>query len=248
MSDSNDWQGEAPQPMRKGPPKWMIVTGCGCLIPGFLMIAIAAWGMQFFATATNPRLSYEALAAVLPFDESLKGRETGLADDPGTRAVESHESPKYPLLFGTEIPFSGGVGLFYLARGATVFEGKITYADDTLIAMITKAPSDQSGAALRGNGEGVPFTLDVQGTALSGLRFEAIESDVILEFPKGTTKVKGPGVAMRLRSDVAQDLEDPESKRFDVLLTLQRPVAGGGPVTDDEVREFLAPFHIGPAR
>lgn len=248
MSDDTSWQGEAPQPVRRGPPKWMVVTGCGCLMPGFLLVAVVAWGMQYFAAATNPSQAYTTLAGAIPFDDSLKGRSTGLADDPATRALESFEAPEFPLLFGTEIPFSGGLGLYYFARGASVVDGEARFTDDALLAILTKVPSSQSGDAMRGEGDGEPFQLEVQGVTLSGLRFESVKSDVIVDFPRGTSKVQGPGVVLRLRSDVAVDPSDEDSDFFDVLLTMQRPKMGGTPVSDEEIREFLAPFHVGPAR
>jgi len=247
--DSQDWQ-EAPA-RRKGPPKWMIFTGCGCLIPGFFLIALVAWAMQFFGAATSPRVAFEALAQTLPYDETLMGKATGLADDPGTRVLESHEAPEYQLMFGAEIPFSGGLAIYYFVRGASVVDAKTVFADDALVAMITKVPTDQSAEVMRSQAEGdtgEPFELSVQGTTLSGFRHLALKSEVVVEFPRGTTEVSGPGVSLKLRSGVAQDPDDPESKLFDVLLTLQRPKDGGAAITDEEIQHFLAPFHVGPAR
>ncbi|MEZ6015809.1 MAG: hypothetical protein R3F49_11885 [Planctomycetota bacterium] len=246
MSDSNEWQGD-PTPKRKGPPMWMILSGCGCLIPGFLLVALVAWGMQFMGTATSPRAAYEALAATIPYDESLMGRATGLADDPGTRELESHEAPEYQLVFGMEIPFTGGVGIFSFLKGAQGDDGA-SFADDAVVATITKVPSKQSGDVLRGGDDGEPFQLEFQGVTLSGMRFPEMTSEVIVQFPKGTKKVKGPGLSLRLLSDLADDPEDPKSKVFDVLLTMQRPQDGGQQISDEELRAFLAPFHIGPDR
>lgn len=247
--DSQDWL--EPPVRRKGPPKWMIFTGCGCLIPGFFLVALAAWAMQFFGSATSPRVAYESLALTLPYDESLKGRQTGLADDPGTRVLESHEAPEFQLMFGAEIPMSGGLAIYYFVRGASVVDERTVFADDALIAMITKVPSGQSDDVMRSQVKGdagEPFQLEVQGVTLSGFRHTAITSDVVVEFPRGTTEVTGPGASLKLRTDVAQDPDDTDSKLFDVLLTLQRPKDGGAPITDEELMHFLAPFHIGPAR
>lgn len=249
MSDDDNW-GDAPIPQqRKGPPKWMLFVGCGCLVPGFLLVALVAWGMQFFGQATNPRLAYEELAQVLTYDEELKGTPTGLADDPGTRTLESYEDPEFRLDWGTEIPFSGGVAMFYFSRGVEIVDSEPRFADDALIAMITRVPTGQAGQVMEVRGpEGDPFTLDVQGRSLSGLRAKAISSDIIVEFPNGTIEVSGPGAWLTLLTQVAADPEDEDSELYDVLVMLQRPVEGGPPITDEEFLDFLAPFHVGPER
>jgi hypothetical protein len=251
MSDDlQDWQ-EAPAPRRKGPPKWMYFIGCGCLIPGFFLVALVAWGMQFFGTATSPRVAYDALALTLPYDDTLKGQPTGRPDDPETRALESHEAPEFELVFGAEIPFSGGVALYNFVRGASVVGEETVFEDDALVATITKVPTSQSDDVMQSRIEGDmgdPFQLDVQGVTLSGFRYLSLTSDVVVEFPRGTAEVTGPGVSLKLRSDVARDPDDPESKLFDVLLLMQRTQADGAPVTEEEIQHFLAPFHIGPAR
>ena len=249
MSDDDSW-GEAPIPQqRKGPPKWMLFVGCGCLVPGFLLVALVAWGMQFFGQATNPRLAYEELAKVIPFDETLMGTPTGLADDPGTRTLESHEDPEFSLDWGTIIPFSGGVGIFYFSRGVDLVDGKPQFSDDALIAMITQVPTGQSDEVKSvPEKDGFPFTLEVQGRTLSGDRADRITSDVIVEFPGGTVEVTGPGAWLRLFTQVAAEPDDEESDLFDVLLLLQRPGEGSAPISDEEILEFLAPFHVGPDR
>lgn len=236
---------------RKGPPKWMIFTGCGCLLPGFFLVALAAWGMQFFGTATSPRVAYESLAQNLPYDETLKGRPTGVPDDPETRVLESHEAPEFELVFGAEIPFSGGVALYNFVRGAKVVGDETVFQDDALVATITKVPTSQSDDVMQSRVEGdvgEQFQLEVQGETLSGFRYAALTSDIVVAFPRGKAEVKGPGVSLMLRSDVAQDPDDPDSKLFDVIVMLQRPSEAGAPITDEELLHFLAPFHIGPAR
>ncbi len=250
MSDNDEWS-EAPQPRRKGPPKWMLLTGCGCLIPGFFLIALAAWGMQYFGNATSPRQMYDTLARALPYDEVLLGKATGLADDPGTRELESYSDPEFELVFGAEIPFSGGLAIFYFVRGATVVDGVAKFGDDGVAAMLTKVPSSQSDDILRSHVDGdpgEPFQLDVQGVTLSGMRHATMKSEIIVQFPRGTATITGPGVSLKVLSDVAQDPEDPESKRYDVLLVMQRATPEGPGLTDEDVRAFLAPFRVGPNR
>lgn len=251
MSDDQQGWSEAPPVRRKGPPKWMILTGCGCLLPGFFLVALMAWAMQFYGSATSPRAAYDSLARTLPYDETLMGRSTGLADDPATRVLESHEAPEFELLFGADIPFSGGVAIHYLARGARVEDDRTEFAEDALVAMITKVPASQSEGVLRGQtsaDEGEPFQLEVQGVTLSGMRHATMTSDILTQFPRGTIEVTGPGVALKVRTGVAQDPDDEDSKIFDVLLTLQRPRSDAAPVSDEDIRTFLAPFHVGPAR
>lgn len=251
MSEADDWGDGVPPPRRKSPPKWMLLAGCGCIIPGFLLVAMVAWGMQFFGTATNPRLAYEALAEALPYDEGLKGRATGVLDDPNTRALESFEEPRFALLFGAEIPFSGGLAVFYFGRGVHFEDGHTRFDDDALIALVTKVPVGQSDSVLRGTTQahdGRPMRVAVQGRNLTGLRFESLTSDVVMEFPRGTMKVTGPGVSLKLLDEVTNDPENEKAKLFDVLLTLQRPTESGAQVSDDDVRDFLAPFHVGPDR
>jgi hypothetical protein len=250
MSDvSQDWQ-EAPM-QRKGPPKWMIFTGCGCLLPGFLLVGLLAWGMQFFGTATSPLAAYESLAQTLPYDEALKGRSTGLADDPSTRALESHEAPEYVLSFGTEIPFSGGVAIYHFVRGARVVDDEAAFDDEGVVVMITKVPSDQADVVMEssdGDEPGEPFQIEVQGVTLSGMRHTSLTSDFVVQFPSAKAEVSGPGVTLKLLSQVAQNPDDEESKLFAVVLVMLRAREDGAQITDEELQHFLAPFHIGPAR
>lgn len=247
MSELDDWQPPA-QPKRKGPPMWMVLTGCGCIIPGFLVVALLAWGMQHFGQATSPLAAYEALERTLPFDEALKGRPTGQADDPGTRQLESHEDPEFRLEYGIDIPFTGGMSLFLFTRGATIVDRKPVFAQDGIAATITKVPTKQGDDALAAKGAGRPYELTVQGRTLRGYRFDRMQSQVIVKFPRGTAEIEGPGVALRLLADVAQDPDDPKSKVFDVLLMMQRGRPEDPPLSDEDVLHFLAPFHIGPDR
>jgi len=204
--------------------------------------------MQFAGQATNPRLAYDALAGVLDYDESLMGRATGQVDDPGTRDLESHEDPDFELIFGIEIPFSKGVALFYFAHGVRQTDDEFEADEDAMIAILTRLPSGQSGSLTSSKDGGEPIQIEVQGVTLQGTRYEEMESDVSVRFPMGTESVSGPGVSVVVLHDVAEDPDDPKSKLFDVVLILQRPVEGGAMVTDDDVRAFLAPFHIGPDR
>ena len=236
---------------RKGPPGWMLGCGCGCVIPGFLLIAIVAWGMQYFGTSSNPRLAYAALAAVLPFDEALKGTPTGLADDPSTRALESHEDPEFPLIFGAEIPFSGGLSQFYLPRGVNVVDAKMSFTENALIAIITRAKPEQAESiASGGPGTGArdSFSIDIQGLTLSGVRIPDMENELIVGFVEGREPVVGPGIVLTLRTEMPEYPDEEDSKLFNVVLSMQRPQSDGAPISDEEIRHFLAPFHVGPER
>lgn len=250
MTNDPEWGDTTLPPTRKGPPKWMIACGCGCLIPGFFMVALVAWGMQYFSSATNPRVAYEVLAAVFPYDDELLGRPTGLVDDPSTRSFESHEDPEFDVLFGAEIPFSGGLAMFYFGRGVRTEGSDLTFEEDALIALVTRIDSEHSDSVLTGDptAEGRWADVEVQGRTLSVHHVSRMTSDVLLPFPHGTTEVTGEGAIMKVLSDVPESPGERDGKLFDVLLTLQRPGDEGGPIRDEEIRAFLAPFHVGPER
>ena len=96
----------------KGPPKWMLFTGCGCVVPGFLLVATGAFAIQMGQKLFNQNEAYETLAELIPFDESLRGTPSDRTDDPRTPRDESRTPRDVDLIMGGEIPISGGCLLY----------------------------------------------------------------------------------------------------------------------------------------
>ena len=61
-----------PAKSSKGPPKWMLFTGCGCVVPGFLLVATGAFAIQMGQKLFNQNEAYRTLAELIPFDDSAR--------------------------------------------------------------------------------------------------------------------------------------------------------------------------------
>ncbi len=228
-----------------GPPRWMVLTGCGCLLPGFLLVATIAWSMQLFGQLINKSEAWRELAELITYDEVARGVPTGEEDNPNTPVDESREPGKYELLLGGDIPFSGGVEAYWFGRSVPGPEQRDrSYGEDAMSVTFLKLPSDQSDAATSA-APGTPshedMTVAVQGVVLRGRRLPEMISDEIYFKISGLEEVRGAGAAVWLREDFIVPEEDGEE--FDLMLFFQRP-GSSQPITDADIVEFLEPFHV----
>ena len=166
-----------------GPPRWMFVTGCGCLLPGFLLVATIAWSMQLFGQLINKSEAWRGLAELITYDDSARGTPTGEEDNPNTPVDESREPGDFELLLGGDIPFYGGVEAYWFGRSVPGPEQRDrSYGEDAMSVTFLKLPSDQSEAATAA-APGTPthedMTVPVQGVTLRGRRLPEMVSDEI---------------------------------------------------------------------
>lgn len=232
-----------------GPPRWMFLTGCGCLLPGFLLVATIAWSMQLFGQLINKSEAWRGLAELITYDESARGTPTGEEDNPNTPVDESREPGDFELLLGGDIPFSGGVEAYWFGRAVPGPEQRDrSYGQDAMSVTFLKLPSDQSEsatAAAPGTPTHEDMTVQVQGVTLRGRRLPEMVSDEIYFQISGLEEIRGAGAAVWLRERFLVPEEDDEE--FDLILFFQRP-GSSQPVTDVDIVEFLEPFHVAELR
>ena len=58
---------------RSGPPRWMLLTGCGCLVPGFLLVSAGAFFLQQMGGLMNQQRAWDDLSALIDYDPALRG-------------------------------------------------------------------------------------------------------------------------------------------------------------------------------
>jgi len=228
-----------------GPPRWMVLTGCGCLLPGFLIVATIAWSMQLFGQLINKSEAWRQLGELVAFDESARGVPTGEEDNPNTPVDESRDPAIFELMLGGDIPFSGGVEAYWFGRAVPSPEERDrTYGEDAMSVTFLKLPSDQAEAATAA-APGTPthedMTVTVQGEVLRGRRLPEMVSDEIYFKISGLEEVRGAGAAVWLRERFT--VPEEEGEEFDLILFFQRP-GSSQPVTDADIQEFLEPFHV----
>lgn len=229
----------------KGPPKWMFFMGCGCLIPGFLVVATAAWFIQLFGGLVNSESAWTALEEVVYYDESARGEGTGIADDPKTPLDESRTPGEFELLLGGDIPFSSGVEAYWFGRDlAHLTDEDQSMGPNPLSITIVKLDQDLADSATQAP-EGTPphrdRTFGVKGKTLQGRVVPEMVNDQLKVRFSGLEEVRGAGAVVWIREGYV----DPavEDKLFDLIVFFQRPNSAV-PITDEEVSRFLEPFDL----
>lgn len=245
MGDPEELPAAAP---RKGPPRWMLWTGCGCVLPGFLLVAMGAFALQLGQKLFNQQTAYATLAQVIDYDDSLRGTPSGEPDDPMTPRDESHVPRDVDLILGGEVPYSGGVHTYWFARDVPVRAWGIEdFGPDPLRVSLVRMPSDQSDAATRaapGTALHQDTRFEVNGQSLRARRLPEVRDEgTEIEYLHGVPEFVGPGAAVWLQERVADD--DDDGTYFDLVAFFQRP-RGTEPVREDEIQAFLAPFHLAP--
>ena len=91
----------------------MLLTGCGCLVPGFLLVSTGAFFLQEMGGMMNQRKAWDGLAELIDFDPTLRGTPTGLEDNPKTPLDESLTPAEFEMRMGGALPISEGDHEFY---------------------------------------------------------------------------------------------------------------------------------------
>lgn len=230
---------------RKGPPRWMILTGCGCLIPGFLFVATAAWFLQLYSGLVNKDTSWTSLAGIVRYDDSARGEKTGLEDDPKTPQDESRTPGEFELLIGGEVPFSSGVEAYWFGRGLPMpTDSNRNMGPNALSITLVKLEQSQADKAAMAPA-GTPLhedrTFEVNGKTLRGRVVPEMVNDQLHVQLSGLDEVRGAGAVVWLREGFTGS--DQEGTLFDLLAFFQRP-GSSEPIKDEEVEKFLRPFDL----
>jgi len=229
-----------------GPPKWMFFAGCGCLVPGFLLVSAGAYFLQQMGGMMNQQRAWDDLEQLIGFDDALRGTPTGVLDNPKTPIDESLAPAEFEMKMGGRMPISeGGQEFYYLGRDvATPMEDPFVTGPDPLLVTIAKLPADQSESATSAPA-GTPAhedaTLEVKGRTLRVRKIPRLVTPArrvpfLFEVPERS----GAGAAVWLRDDF--EVEGDEGL-FDLVVFFQRP-GSMAPITSDEIRGFLEPFDL----
>jgi hypothetical protein len=222
----NQWGEEAPPPKKKSIPTWAWFCGGGCLL-ALLALVIGGWLMIGWAKRmTDPAVQWPKLAEVLPYDArpdgvGIEGLELASGTQMmGVQQYSLHDEARGLLAVLQRMPGDQGDG-----------PRRQLFQDDE--------PSVQGGGLVYGLEQVEKGTLDVQGRTLPIVRcivnFEGLMKKLMPEEAEG-----GMGATAYL------DLTDEEDGRY-TLLQLSR-LGNKERIRDEEIQEFLRPFHVGPNR
>lgn len=236
-------------PAYGGPPRWMIWTGCGCLVPGFLLVATVAYYLQTGRELVDQERAWTMLGETVRYDDSARGTETGAPDDPSTAWDESRRPGEFEFLLGGPVPIStGDEEAYYFGRDVpTPFEPDRPIGPNPLRITIVKLLSDRSDGATRASA-GTPAhedgTIEVNGEALRVRWIPKMTSEGVNLLSFRIPDTSGAGAAVWMRRGVP-DPEDAD-RTFDVIAFFQRP-GSGRRVEEAEIRAFLEPFEVSNA-
>lgn len=237
----------APAEGRSGPPRWMLLTGCGCLVPGFLLVSAGAFFLQQMGGMMNQQKAWDGLAELIEYDPKLMGTPTGVLDNPKTPADESLEPGEFVMRMGGTMPISEGRHEFYyLGRDvATPMEDPFVIGPNPMQVTIAKIPSEESDAATSAP-LGTPVhedgSIEIGGVVVAkrtipNLKTPARRIPFLFEVPERM----GAGAAVWLRNDFRDG--DDDERTFDLVAFFQRPDSMV-PIRDDEILAFLSGFTI----
>jgi len=236
------WTSETPDDRptpKKGLPKWLWFLGCGCMT----MVALVALGGFFlyraFEGMQDPAVQWPALAKVLPYDEP----------HPELRIIGMKVMSLTPGIDDMWTLFEedgSATAVVYVLSGKEGLEARtqlLSTGQEVNLPLLGGVMQNVVGAR-------VP----VQGRELEAVRFtqfgkqddedQADEAQDEDEDKDGFfNEVKRAAKKAAIRIDVT-----PEGDEGRYVLIEYAKVGTLDPVTDEEIQQFLAPFHIGPDR
>jgi hypothetical protein len=210
---------EAGPPKKRGIPTWLWFCGGGCLLAVLFGIVALGLGYHFVKKATDPELQKQALAKILPYDQ-----------------WPQEMKPKFGFqVVGEQYTFEDSRGFqeqIQLHKGRDGAEGRKRLFD----AEHPQFPQSFGVGRFEDMKSG---TVEVQGRELHVLRMKVELAEFITRWMDKDAKNKLPSMAF---VDLTPD--DLEGMLL-IQITRQRDDA---PITDDEIRDILRPFHVGPKR
>jgi hypothetical protein len=231
------WGGEEAEapPKKKGVPKWVWACGTGCL----LMTVFGLVGVFFLAKAVkeglDPDKQWAELAEVLPYDEPR---------------------PEYKIggIPGMSL-FPGIEGMWMLTEGGGTATMVMAFSGKEIAEAREEFFSAESGQLDFGRWTGnygihefETGTVTIQGRELDCARYQSFPEPEPgsgeEEEEEETGDIEKAFQQAVLRVDVT-----PEDREGELLVIVQYTKNQSlEPVTDEEIRDFLGPFHIGPDR
>jgi len=219
MADTAWTEESAMPPKKRRIPTWLWFCGGGCLLA--VLFAIVAIGLlaRWYQRATDPELQKQALAKILPYD---------------TWPAELKPVIGFQFV-GEQYQFEDSRGFqeqIQLHRGHDGAEGRKGMFQ-------SEAPQFPKDLFVMKFEDLKPGVVEVQGRELHLLRMRMQFSGLVA---KMVPKEVREGLATMAFVDLTPD-------DLDGMLLLQiTRTRGKDPVSDEEIREILAPFHVGPKR
>ncbi|HVS10482.1 MAG TPA: hypothetical protein VMS76_11455 [Planctomycetota bacterium] len=224
-----------PQKPPRSVPVWVWACGSGCLLAIVALAVVGFFGFRFAQRSTDPALQWARLREVLPVDEPP------------------------PQLHIVGLPTVRGVRVWMLTTADQRMQGMLQYVTED-VEGLRRSLLEAEGAE-----QDVPVfgkigmfaaekgTARVQGRELPYLRFQTFPpgSEPEPEPDRAEEREGRPGILEEIRSaahgtSMHVDLH-PESTDHGLFLRLTKP-RSREPVSEEELIEFLEPFHVGPER
>lgn len=211
----------ADQPVKKSIPKWVWFCGGGCLLALIVVVGLVAWGAIAIKNAADPVKNEAELQKVLPHDPLPATMHVIMHTSIGVEQFVIQDSRQYQIQ-------------------VQVHEGDqaAKVRDDMFLSEKPKIPENVGG--MMKFADMSRDEVEVQGRQVRVLRmrmeFTGVAKDLM---PQEAEKKIGP----MLFADVT-----PEGRTGQVVLLQITKQEKADRVTDEEVRDLLAPFHVGPNR
>ncbi len=224
MADAAWTAEESTAPPKKKVPTWVWFCGGGCL--AMIVLAVVAIGLavSYGRKAADPEVQWPRLAKVLPYDE----RPEGLELQTGLQMGSMIGMEQYMLRdrrSGIQLQIQYHKGANAGAQRDQLFGSDDPVFPENMVLM--KFKDLQTGV------------VEVQGRELRCLRMR-IE---LAGFMQDIVPEEGQqGLGSMIMIDATREGDE----GFLVLQLLRE--RGSDPITDDEVRQILKPFHVGPNR
>lgn len=216
------WNEEAPSaPKKSGVPTWAWFCGGGCLLALLIVAVVAFLGVSAVKKATDPELQWTNLAKVLPYDERPAGVEMTVGFNFGLEQYQMLDSAR-----GLQITLQRMGGESGQAERDKMFD-----ADN---------PQFPQNAGVVKFQDLKVSKLDVQGRELRVMRMHMELAGILKGMVPKDEQIEGMGATAFV--DLTRDGET------GILWLQMVRVKGAEPIADDEIRDFLKPFHVGPDR
>lgn len=206
-------------PKKKSIPTWVWFCGGGCLLAVLLAVVAIGFGFRAINQARDPDVQWARLAEVLPFDERPKEMELVM----GVHIVGDQYTFKDDRGFQVQIQNHAG-------KDGTQGRQDMFGTDD---------PKFPQNMVVMKFEDLQPGSVEIQGRDLRLLRMRMELAGVLNKLiPKEAREGMGSMAFVDLT---------PEGREGMLLAQFTR-LKGTEPITDDEIREILKPFHVGPKR
>lgn len=214
------WAEDSPgKPMRKSLPKWVWFCGGGCLLALIAGLIAVVLFVRMVKNARDEKVTWPALQQVLAYDERPPTMHIELYTSVGIEQFVMRDDRGFQLQLQLHKGASGDRARKQMFEGTT-----------------PEFPADMGVMKFEDMRKG---EVEVQGRVLPVVRCK-------LQF-SGFAKSMVPKEAQDQMGDMLWTDVRPEGQSGMYLLQITRH-GSSGEITDDELRELLAPFHIGPKR